>query len=308
MAKLNNSQRVPVSGYRNKLIRFDWAIKNILRNKSNFGILEGFLSELLKENIKINKLLESEGNQETKTDKFNRVDLLVENSKDELIIIEIQNTTELDYLHRLVYGSSKVISENLNLGEPYSKIKKVISVSIVYFDLGHGKDYVYKGITTFEGIHKKDKLELSDEQKKLFGDIKIEQIFPEYYLLKVKKFDNKTRDTLDEWIYFLKNEEIKDNFKAKGLKEAKEKLDILKLPKKEQQKYQKYLENLSYQASMAQTLNFELEQEREKMRKELEQEANKKLFKTAKKLKDKGMPIVEVSEITGLSIEEIENL
>ena len=201
----------------NKLIRFDWAIKNILRNKSNFGILEGFLSELLKENIKITKILESEANQESKTDKFNRVDLLVENSKSELIIVEVQNSTELDYLHRLLYGSSKVISENLNLGESYSSIKKVISVSIVYFDLGHGKDYVYKGTTNFEGIHKKDKLELSQDQKKLFGDINVEQIFPEYYLLKVKKFDNRTKDTLDEWIFFLKNEEIKDSFKAKGL-------------------------------------------------------------------------------------------
>jgi predicted transposase/invertase (TIGR01784 family) len=300
----------------NKLIRFDWAIKSILRNKSNFGILEGFLSELLKENIKITKILESEANQETKIDKFNRVDLLVENSKGELIIIEVQNSTELDYLHRLLYGSSKVISENINLGESYSSIKKVISVSIVYFDLGQGKDYIYKGTTNFEGIHKKDKLELSEAQKKLFGDINVEQIFPEYYLLKVKKFDNKTKDTLDEWIYFLKNEEIKDSFKAKGLKEAKEKLDILKLPKKEQKIYQRYLENLSYQASMAQTLNFEIEQEREKMRKELEEEVKKKVEeakkdennKMVKKLKDKGMPINEISEITGLSIEEIEKL
>jgi len=32
-----------------KLIRFDWAIKNILRQKVNFAILEGFLSELLQD-------------------------------------------------------------------------------------------------------------------------------------------------------------------------------------------------------------------------------------------------------------------
>lgn len=289
-----------------KLIRFDWAIKNILRSKSNFVILEGFLSELLKENIKINKLLESESNQETESDKFNRVDLLVENSNGELIIIiEVQNTSELDYLHRLLYGSSKAISENMNLGEPYSSIKKVISISIVYFDLGHGDDYVYKGKTSFEGLHKKDKLELSNEQKKLFGDIKVEKIFPEYYLLKVNKFDKKTKDTLDEWIYFLKYEEIKDNFKAKGLKEAKEKLNVLKLPKKEQLKYQRYLENLSYQASIAQTISFEIEQEREKIR--LDAEKNKQ-NQIAKKLKDKKMSIDEISEITGLSKEEISNL
>jgi len=48
-----------------KLIRFDWAVKKLLRNKANFVVLEGFLSELLFDDVKIQKILESEGNQET---------------------------------------------------------------------------------------------------------------------------------------------------------------------------------------------------------------------------------------------------
>ena len=81
-----------------KLITFDWAIKRLLRSKANFGILEGFLSELLKEDITILDVLESESNKETKVDKFNRVDLKVRNSKQEIIIIEIQYDREFDYL------------------------------------------------------------------------------------------------------------------------------------------------------------------------------------------------------------------
>lgn len=54
-----------------KLISFDWAMKKLLRSKANFEILEGFLSELLKEDIRIQEILESEGNQETIRDKFN---------------------------------------------------------------------------------------------------------------------------------------------------------------------------------------------------------------------------------------------
>ena len=65
-----------------KLISFDWAIKKILRSKANFEILEGFLSELLYEDIKIIEILESETNQEEKSDKLTRVDLKVKNSKD----------------------------------------------------------------------------------------------------------------------------------------------------------------------------------------------------------------------------------
>ncbi len=81
-----------------KLIRFDWAIKRLLRDKANFAVLEGFLSELLYDTIKIEQILESEANQETKDDKFNRVDILTHNSKNELIIIEIQSTYELKTL------------------------------------------------------------------------------------------------------------------------------------------------------------------------------------------------------------------
>ena len=60
-----------------RLIRFDWALKNILREKANFEILEGFLSELLRTDVKIDSILESESNKENDEDKSNRVDILV---------------------------------------------------------------------------------------------------------------------------------------------------------------------------------------------------------------------------------------
>ncbi len=122
------------------LIRFDWAIKRLLRNKANFGILEGFLSVLLEEDISIQDILESESNKMTSTNKLNRVDLLVKNSKGELIIIEIQNDYQADYLLRMLFGTSKLIIENMDEGMPYSKVKKIISIHIVYFNLGVGQD------------------------------------------------------------------------------------------------------------------------------------------------------------------------
>lgn len=94
-----------------RLVRFDWAVKKLLRSKANFDVLEGFLSELLKEDITIKNILESEGNKETADDKFNLVDLLVENGKGERIIIEVQVEDQLDYVQRLIYGIAKVITE-----------------------------------------------------------------------------------------------------------------------------------------------------------------------------------------------------
>ena len=151
-----------------RLISFDWAMKKLLRSKVNFEILEGFLSVLLKDNIHILEILESEGNKEDNRDKFNRVDLKVKNQKNEIIIIEVQYEREFDYLHRILFGTSKVITEHLHESNPYSEIVKVISVNILYFDLGQGEDYVYHGSTSFKGLHNQDLLKLSDDQQELY--------------------------------------------------------------------------------------------------------------------------------------------
>jgi predicted transposase/invertase (TIGR01784 family) len=277
-----------------KLIRFDWAIKRLLRNKANFVVLEGFLSELLFDNIKIEQILESESNQETDDDKFNRVDILTQNSKNELIIIEIQSSYEIDYFHKMAYGVSKSISENLKLGQKYSEIKKVISINIVYFDLGQGQDYIYKGKTDFIGLHQKDLLGLSDKQKTTFLKEEVSNIFPEYYLLKVNQFNDIAKDTLDEWVYFLKNSEVKDDFKAKGLKEAGEVLDIMRLPKDDEYGYNRYLDSLHLKASEIFTLQTEAEF---KLKGEI---AQKSILK--------GLDNETISHITDLPINKIEEL
>lgn len=232
-----------------KLVRFDWAMKKMLRHKANFDILEGFLSELLQEEIKIKQILDSESNKETEDDKYNRVDILVEFSSGELVIIEIQDSKEYDYFHRILFGTSKVITEHIKEGEPFAAVKKVISITIAYFDLGQGKDYVYHGITSFRGIHEKDILTLSEKQMELYKKNSVYEIYPEYWLIKVGKFSNAVNDKLDEWIYFFKNAEIKSNFSAKGLKEVSKRLTTMKLNEEDQKDYNKYLKHLHEVAS-----------------------------------------------------------
>ncbi len=297
-----------------ELIRFDWAIKRLLRNKANFVVLEGFLSELLFEDIKIKQILESESNQQYEEDKYNRVDILTENSKKDLIIIEIQTTYEIDYFHRMVYGTSKIISDNLEKGQKYSEIKKVISIHIVFFDLGQGEDYIYKGKTDFKGLHNKDLLNLSEAQKKTFLKESASDIFPEYYLLKVNQFDDVAKNTLDEWIYFLKNDEVKDDFKAKGLKEANEVLDIMRLKKKERYGYNLYLDSLHLKASEAFSLKIQAREEgrqqgiAEGIEQGIGQGIEQGKIEIAKKLILAGITDEILLETTGLSILRIEEL
>jgi predicted transposase/invertase (TIGR01784 family) len=240
-----------------KLVRFDWAMKKMLRHKANFDILEGFLSELLGEDIKIKQVLESESNKETENDKFNCVDILVENQKGELVIIEVQSTQEYDYFHRMLFGASKAIAEHIKESQAYANVKKVISITIAYFDLGQGKDYIYHGTTVFKGIHKGDILGLSDKQIEVYSKTSVHQIYPEYWVIKTGKFRNKVNNTLDEWVYFLKNAEIKPSFSAKGLKEANDKLDTMKLPEKERKSYDAYLRHMMSIASRNHTIEIE---------------------------------------------------
>ena len=191
----------------NQIIRFDWAMKRLLRNKANFSVLEGLLTTLLGEKIVIQKLLESESNQEDEYDKYNRVDMLAENSKGELVLIEVQNNNEYAYFQRMLFGTSKLVTEYINRGESYDKVRKVYSVNIVYFSLGHGTDFVYHGKTEFRGIHQ--------------GDI-----------------------PLEEWIYYLNTGEIPSSATAPGLEEARERLKLDSMTKDELAAYYRHLDNI----------------------------------------------------------------
>lgn len=109
-----------------KYIRFDWAVKRMLRDKANFDVLEGLITVLLGEKITIEELLESEGNQEALDDKFNRVDIKAKDSSGSIIIVEVQLTTQLYYLERILYGVAKAITEHISLGQRYMRSRRYI--------------------------------------------------------------------------------------------------------------------------------------------------------------------------------------
>ena len=278
----------------NKYIRFDWAIKRLLCNKANYDVLEGFLSVLLGQDVKIVKFLESEGNQEAKDDKYNRVDILCEDNKGELIIVEVQNDRAYSYFHRMLYGTSKVITEYIELGQDYEKVRKVYSVNIVYFELGQGSDYVYHGKTDFLGMHNGDVLMLSRKQREMFDREKAGDVFPEYYVLKVNDFDSVAKTPLDEWIDFLKTGNIDDRYTAKGLPEAREKLRVDRLPYEERRAYIREMERRMVENDAMKSSHID--------------GVDEGIKRVATNLKRDGMPIEKISQMTGLSLEDIESL
>ena len=287
-----------------KLIRFDWAMKSLLRDKANFDVLEGFLCALLEDdNVKILSILESETNQKDEDDKFIRVDLLIEDSQKRKIYIEIQNTRETDYLESLLYATSKIIVEHQDLGEDFRDISKVISISILYFNLGYGDDYIYFGTTEFKGINTgnkfvvKKRVDISETLEPKYKFVE-KRIFPEYYIITVERYKNIVQKRIDEWIYMIKNNEVADGSTSKNIDKAKQKLAEINMTDEQRKVYEKYLINLAKDKDVINTA-------KEEGRDEGRDERN---IEIAKKMKIKGKPIEEIIDFTGLSKEQIDEL
>ena len=293
-----------------KYIRFDWAMKRLLRDKANYGVLEGFLTTLLNKNIKIKKLLESESNQDAEDDKQNRVDVLAEDDNGELYIIEVQNETEQAYFQRMLFGTSKLVTEYINRGQSYDHIRKIYSVNIVYFNLGGGTDIVYHGKTEFRGIHNGELLSLSPFQKQKFKVSAVSDLYPEYYILKVNDFNKWSKVPLEQWIYFLNTADIPHDATAPGLDEARHKLQLEKMTHAEREAYYRHLDNLVILRD-----NITTAYEEGKMEGLAEVRAERRakgraegIAETARKMKEGGLPAEQIQQFTGLSPEEITKL
>lgn len=231
----------------NSYIRFDWAMKHMLREKSNFEILEGLISVLLGEDVRIEEILESESNQDNDSDKFNRVDIKAKNSKGHIIIVEVQLTHQLYYLQRILFGTCKAITEHMSLGDKYDKVKKVYSISLLYCEFGEGDDYVYHGTTVFKGLHTGTDLIIRTKEDGVIIPHLPGVVFPEYYLLRVNAYDKIPDTPLEEWMTYLKTGKVKEDTRVPGLQRVREKLRVLSMTKEEREAYERHLDNLMVQ-------------------------------------------------------------
>ena len=295
---------------RRTFISFDWALKHLLREKANHDVLEGFISTVLGTSIKIQRLLESEGNKSREDAKYNRVDLLAEDTKGDLLLIEVQGEPEFAYFQRMLFGASKLVTEYIESGENYEHVKRVYSINIVYFDLGQGEDCVYEGKTEFRGITKGDVLQLSPFQKQTFKAEAVSDLYPRYIILKVNDFNRWSRDSLDQWLYFLSTTDIPDDADAPGLREAREKLDRMRMGRDEGILYDRYLMDRAILRNQMVTARGEgelegIEKGRAEGRAEGAEEAKRE---NARRMKADGMSTELIAKYTGLDEETIETL
>ena len=290
----------------NEYIRFDWAMVRMLRQKSNFTILEGLLTTLLGMEIKIKQVLES--TDESITDRNNRVDLLAIDDSGDEVFIEVQNNTEYAYFERIIFGMSKSATELVcnGKGQGYENVRKVYSVNIVYFSLGKGTDIVYHGKTEFRGIHNGDLLELSPFQRQKFNVDEVSDLYPEYYILKVNDFNRVAKSSIEEWAYYLNTGDVPKGAKAPGMEEVKEQLKVDRMSKAERSAYYKHLDNI---VILRDNIYTEREEGRLEGRAEGRAEGREEERRqNARRMKDLGLPAETISTVTGLTLEEVAEL
>ncbi|MBR4534172.1 MAG: PD-(D/E)XK nuclease family transposase [Bacteroidaceae bacterium] len=275
----------------NKYVRFDWAVKRMLRDKANFGVLEGLITVLLKEKVKIVDLLESKANQKQKDDEFYRVDIKATNSKDEIIFVEIALFDDPFYLSRILYGTSSSLFDDLPIVR--QNVTRYYAIYILFHD--------FVGNCYHEGER---------------NDI-------HYYVLIPKRYKGSWCITpLEEWLDYLKNGHIKDDTQTPGLSEAREKLQVMTMTPSERVAYDRHLDAIMVQEDVLTTAKIEgraegREEGREEGRKEGREEGlakgreegrEEEKYDTARKMKADGMTVELIEKYTGLPVEVIISL
>lgn len=291
-----------------QLISFDYAIKYILRDKSDFSIIEGFLTALLAtagyKPVKVKALLESESNKDDIRGKRIIADMVVEDMDGIQYIVEIERNEKYNFMHKACFSSSRCIVDSIGQGQDYSKIAKIIHISLLYFDIGGSS--LYHGKTIIRDMNKQEEIQLHLKQAN--GTIyHINHIFPEYFLICIPSFHDEINRSIDEWLYMMKHEQIRDDFKEKYIKLAAERLLFLKMSLAEQAEYMKYQLEMVDVKEEIQTALLKGKAEGIEIGKAegIEIGESKERQKIIRSMLDGGISSADISQILHISIEEL---
>ncbi|MDZ4702303.1 MAG: hypothetical protein SH848_00135 [Saprospiraceae bacterium] len=88
-------------------------------------------------------------------------------------------------------------------------------------------------------------------------DILCENEHPEYYIIKVNKFNDIAKDTLDEWIYYLKNNSLPEHYSAPGLDKVAELLNYDNMDASAKAQYEAHQKELAISYGVLETAKAE---------------------------------------------------
>ena len=275
-----------------------------LFNQKNEKITKAFIEDLLEE--KIEKIIINDTKElyrEKPEDKLGILDLEAEINEEKKIDVEIQLIEKESFAERLLYYYSKLYGNEIKKGKTYDSYKKVVIIAILDFDLE-----ITKGI---ERMETKWRIR-EDENTKLILTDALEIHIIE--LSKIKREYKKNKENRKvQWMMFLDNpntEEVEEIMEEnKEIREAV--VEVHKMSKDEKlRKLAELREKAIMDEKEIYSTGYHKGEKSGYIKGQLE--ANKKAkeekIEIAKKLKAKGMNKEEISEITKLTIKEIEEI
>ena len=219
----------------------------LLRKKANFEILEGFLSVLLEDDVSVLEIVEDESRETWSDDgQSNHMDIKVRVGVDEVVLVELQAVREVDDLQRNLLDAAKWLLGQFGVGEARGSFARVISVTLLYCELGCGTDYVYRGTTSFRGL--RDGAELSVKASPL-----------ETFLIRVDEFERDVRDPLEQWLHFMKRGRIPDEFDAPGMDRARLSMNVFSLKDSDRWDYEHFIKAVRIRKSVKRTIEIDRE-------------------------------------------------
>jgi predicted transposase/invertase (TIGR01784 family) len=175
-------------------LKNDYVFKKIFGSVDNVDVLADFLHSVLnlpKDEFKGLEITDPNSKRTHGKDKDSVLDIKVFTKSRKVIDVEIQLKFHRDFLERIVYYTSKAVTEQMTSGAEYHIIKKVISVIITDFDLMPGSPY-YQNVY---GLYDK-------RSDTAFGDIM------EINLLELSKLPpGSDGSRLWDWLTLMKTEE-----------------------------------------------------------------------------------------------------
>ncbi|NDA91067.1 MAG: hypothetical protein EBY20_09270 [Alphaproteobacteria bacterium] len=279
------------------LISFDFAIKYLLKNKGDYDIIEGFISALFASQgyppIKINALLDTESNKETLELKKSIADLVVEDEEGNKYIVEIERSYTPHFIHKACFNSSRLVVDGIYGNQDYTTIKKIFHISLLYFSTKEMLKPIYHGKTIVHEVDTKHPVDvrIANEGLVIFNT---PNVFPEYFFISVPMFDDVINSEIDEWLYVMKHSDIKQSFKSPYMAKVAERLAVIKMSAAERNEYIYYQKQSVHSQDILQAAETKGKAEG--------------IQEIAKKMLIQNYPFSDISALTGLSNDELNEL
>jgi len=276
----------------------DFGFKKIFGEEASKPLLMDFLNALLPAENRIKQLnfKDKEQQGDTEYDRKAIYDIYCESETGEKFIVELQKAKQNYFIERTVYDSTFPIREQAETGKWNFNLKAVFCIGILDFTFNDYETEPEKK----EVVHT---IMLKDQNGKTFY-YKLTYIYLEMPNFNKKVDDLETR--LDQWLYFIKHLEdfqgIPVIFKDAIFQQALHKAEIAKFGPAEMDSYE-----VSLKVFRDNINTFKYAKETAYSDGVFEGKIEGKI-EIAQKLKSKGFTIQDISQITGLSEEEIEKL